>query len=134
MILSGNQRDKFAGVGAVVHPRIRPHLSDVLQLTNRILHLTFNQKGGRVHVIGAYGPHSGHDYETVREPFWNQLEEHIDKIPQPEPVYLTGDFNVRFQAQHAKDDGVTGPFTYMEKAAGILTTPHSPTGLCVSML
>ena len=56
VILSGNQRDKFAGAGAVVHPRIRPHLSDVLQLTNRILHLTFNQKGGRVHVIGAYGP------------------------------------------------------------------------------
>ena len=78
VILSGNQRDKFAGVGAVIHPRLRPHLSDVLQLTNRTLHLTFNQKGGRVHVIGAYGPHSRHDYETVREPFWNQLEEHIE--------------------------------------------------------
>ena len=32
VILSGNQRDKFAGVGAVVHPRIRPHLSDVYSL------------------------------------------------------------------------------------------------------
>ena len=30
VILSGNHRDKFAGVGAVIHPRLRPHLSDVL--------------------------------------------------------------------------------------------------------
>ena len=134
VILSGNHRDKFAGVGAVIHPRLRPHLSDVLQLTNRILHLTFNQKGGRVHIIGAYGPHSGHDFETVREPFWNQLEEHIDKIPQPEPVYLTGDFNVRFQAQHAKDDGVTGPFTYGKGRRHIDHSALSNRTLCVNAM
>ena len=134
VILSGNQRDKYAGVGKVIHPKLRPHLSDVLQLTNRILHLTFNQKGGRIHVIGAYGPHSGHDFETVREPFWNQLEEHIDKIPQPEPVYLTGDFNVRVQAQHAKDDGVTGPFTYGKGRRYIDHSALSNRTLCVNAM
>ena len=98
MILSGNTRDKFAVVGAVIHPRVRPHLADIIQVSNRLLHLVFNKKGGKVHVLGAYAPHSGHDHDTVREPFWNKLEEYIDKIPQPEFVTLTGDFNVRFQA------------------------------------
>ena len=91
VILSGNTRDKFAGVGAVIHPRVRPHLADIIQVSNRLLHLVFNKKGGKVHVLGAYAPHSGHDHDTVREPFWHRLEEYIDKIPQPEFVTLTGD-------------------------------------------
>ena len=31
--LSGNQLDKHAGMGAIVHPRARPHLADVIQLS-----------------------------------------------------------------------------------------------------
>ena len=134
VVLSGNSRDKHAGVGAVIHPKIRPHLSDIIQLSNRILHLTFNKKGGSIHVIGAYAPHSGHDHDTVREPFWNQLEEHVDKLPQPEPVYLTGDFNVRFQAQHPKDDGVTGPYTYGKGRRFIDHSQQSNRTLCVNTM
>ena len=131
VILSGNTRDKHAGVGAVIHPRLRPHLADVLQVSNRILHLTFNQKGGRIHVIGAYAPHSGHDYDTVREPFWSQLESHIEKVPHPEPVYVTGDFNVRFQAQHHKDQGVTGHFTYGKGRSYIDHSATSNRSICI---
>ena len=131
VILSGNTRDKFAGVGAVIHPRVRPHLADIIQVSNRLLHLVFNKKGGKVHVLGAYAPHSGHDHDTVREPFWNKLEEYIDKIPQPEFVTLTGDFNVRFQGAHSSDQGVTGPYTY---GKGKQWVDHTATGnraLCV---
>ena len=131
VVLSGNTRDKFAGVGAVIHPRVRPHLADIIQVSNRLLHLVFNKKGGKVHVLGAYAPHSGHDHDTVREPFWNKLEEYIDKIPQPEFVTLTGDFNVRFQAAHSSDQGVTGPYTY---GKGKQWVDHTATGnraLCV---
>ena len=73
VVLSSNTNDKHAGVGAVVHPRVRPHLADIVQVSNRLLHLVFNKKGGRVHVLGAYAPHSGHDHNSVREPFWNTL-------------------------------------------------------------
>ena len=123
-----------SGVGAVIHPRIRPHLADVLQLSSRILHLVFHKKGGRIHVVGTHGPHSGHDYETTRQPFWQQLEEHVSKIPQPEPVYLVGDFTVRFQAQHANDHGVTGPFTYGKGGAHIDHSAESNRSLCVKTM
>ena len=89
VIQSGNHKDKYVGVGAIIHPKIRPYLADVIQARNRLIHLTFNKKGGRIHVLGAYAPHSGLDHDTVREPFWDMLQEYADKIPQPEPIYIT---------------------------------------------
>ena len=108
VILSGNSRDKHAGVGAIISPRLRPYLADVIQVNPRILHLCFQKRGGAIHVVGCYAPHSKLDFDTVREPFWEQLETHVNKIPQPEPVYVTGDFNVRFQATHKNDGGGVG--------------------------
>ena len=36
VIISGNTRDKYAGVGTVIHPRLRPHLADVVQINKGI--------------------------------------------------------------------------------------------------
>ena len=131
VVQSGNHKDRYAGVGAIIHPKLRPHLADVVQVSNRIIHLTFNKKGGRIHVVGVYAPHSGLDHDTVRQPFWEALEEYLSKIPQPEPVYVTGDFNVRFQAQHSNDQGVTGPFTYGKGSRYIDHSATSNRSLCV---
>ena len=98
-MLSGNYKDKHAGVGVIIAPKFRLYLPGIIQISPIIIHITFKKKGGNVRLIGTYAPHSGHDLEEVRQPLWGQIEEHISKIPQPEPVYITGDFNVRFQAQ-----------------------------------
>ena len=134
VVLSGNNRDKYAGVGAVIHPKLRPHLADIIQVNSRVIHLIFNKKGGKVHVVGCYAPHSGLDLDSVRQPFWDTLEEYLDKIPQPEPVYITGDFNVRFQATHHKDLGVTGPYTYGKGKRFIDHTASSNRSLCVKAM
>ena len=44
VIQSGNHKDKYAGVGAIIHPKITPYLADVTQVSNRLIHLTFNKK------------------------------------------------------------------------------------------
>ena len=134
VILSGNNRDQYAGVGAIVSPKIRPHLADVLQLTNRILHLSFKKNGGNVHIIGVYAPHSGLDHDEIRYPFWDTLHDHIAQLPDPEPVYITGDFNVRFQAQHPRDQGVLGPFVYGKGKQHIDHTATSNRSLCISTM
>ena len=134
VILSGNNRQKHAGVGAIISPRIRPHLLDVIQVSSRLIHLCFKKKGGNIHLLGAYGPHSGLDLEEERQPFWDSLEETISKIPQPEPVYVTGDFNVRFQASHKHDAGVLGPFVYGKGSRYIDHNASSNRSLCVSVL
>ena len=132
VILSGNKRDKFAGVGAIISPELRPFLLDVIQVNNRIIHLCFKKQGGNVHIIGVYGPHSGLDLEEDKVPFWETLEDHISTIPQPEPVYITGDFNVRFQARHRHDQGVTGPFTYGKGSRYIDHNASSNRSLCIN--
>ena len=133
VILSGNHFDKNAGVGAIISPRLRPHLLDVVQVSPRLIQVTFKKQGGNFHLIGAYAPHSGHDLDTVREPFLEELENHLSTIPQPEPVYLTGDFNVRFQARHKNDEGVLGPFVFGKgRVLNTLTTTPLPIDRFVS--
>ena len=134
VILSGNHIDRNAGVGAIISPQARPHLMDVIQVSNRIIHLAFKKRGGHIHVVGAYAPHAKRDLEQDRQPFWDSLEEHLQRIPQPEPLYLTGDFNVRFQAQHKNDEGVTGPFVYGKGSRYIDHTATSNRGLCVTAM
>ena len=134
VILLGNQQDKYAGVGAIISPKFRPHLNDILQVNPRIIHLSFRQKGGNMHVVGAYGPHSGLDFEEFREPFWQQIEERLSKIPHFEPIYLTGDFNVRFQAAHKHDEGITGPFAYGKGPQFIDHNASSNRSLCVQAM
>ena len=131
MILSSNYQDKYAGVGAIISPKARPHLLDVIQDSSRILHLAFKQQGGNFHIIGVYAPHSGLDYDEVREPFWDRLEQKINSIPSPEPVYVTGDFNVRFQARHRKDEGVSGPFIFGKGPSFIDHHFQSNRSLCI---
>ena len=131
VILSGNTKHKHSGVGAIISPKLRPFLLDVIQVNHRIIHLCFKKQGGNLHLIGVYGPHSGLDLEDERIPFWDVLEDHISKIPQPEPVYITGDFNVRFQARHRYDEGVTGPFVYGKGPKHIDHSASSNRSLCV---
>ena len=78
VILSGNSKDKHSGVGAIISPRLRPYLLDVTQVNTRIIHLCFKKKGGNIHIIGVYGPHSGLDLEAERIPFWDTLEDRKD--------------------------------------------------------
>ena len=134
IILSGNKQDRYAGVGAIVAPRLRPHLLDVIQVSSRIIHLAFKLQGGNLHTVGTYAPHSGLDLETVREPFWEQLQDHVSNIPQPEPVVVTGDFNVRFQAKHRNDGHCLGPFVYGKGPSFIDHSASSNRSLCRSFL
>ena len=134
VILSGNHVDKNAGAGVIISPQVRPHLLDVIQVSPRVIQTSFKKKGGNIHLIGVYAPHSGLDFDSVREPFWDKLEEHLSKIPQPEPVYVTGDFNVRFQAAHKNDEGVTGPFTRGKGARYIDHNAASNRSLCVKTM
>ena len=69
-------------------------------------------KSGDCHLIGVYAPHDKLDFETVKEPFWLLLQEVLDQIPQPEPVYVLGDFNVRLQGRKPADQEFLGPHVY----------------------
>ena len=62
------------------------------------------------------------------------MEAHLSKIPQPEPVYVIGDCNVRFQARHRNDEGVTSPFTFGKGSKYIDHNATSNRSLCIKAM
>ena len=90
VILSGNHFDKNAEVGAIVHPKIRPYLLDIIQVNPRILQLSFKKQGGNVHMVRAYAPHAGLDFKEFREPFWDTWNNTCPKSPNQSPYTSQG--------------------------------------------
>ena len=48
-VVNGNNRDKYAGVTAVLHPRILPFLKEINQHSTRILQITLSVSSGDIH-------------------------------------------------------------------------------------
>ena len=64
--LSGNNKDPHAGVGAIVAPHIRPYIADVVQHNSRIIQIMCKKRGGNIHALGCYAPHSGPSGKSLR--------------------------------------------------------------------
>ena len=45
VILSGNHKDPYAGVGAIVAPHIRPYIADIVQRSSRIILKSCSKSG-----------------------------------------------------------------------------------------
>ena len=133
-ILNGSPHDKYGGVAAIIAPAFRPFVKDIYQHSSRILHLVIACKSGDCHLIGVYAPHDKLDFETVKEPFWLLLQEVLDQIPQPEPVYVLGDFNVRLQGRKPADQEFLGPHVYGRGSQYAKTGPERNRNLYMNLL
>ena len=111
-IINGSTSDKYGGISAIISPTLRPFIKDIFQHSTRILQVVISCHSGDSHYIGVYAPHDKLDYETVKLPFWQQLQSIVDSIPQPEPVFIIGDWNVRLQGRKPDEHHCLGPFVY----------------------
>ena len=133
-MVNGNKRDKYAGVTAVIHPRIMPFLKEINQHSTRILQITLSVSSGDVHLFGVYAPHNKHELDAVKLPFWNTLETIIAKLPLPEPVYVLGDLNVRLQGRKPDEISILGPHVYGKGRLSIHNEEGSNRKLYTSLL
>ena len=133
-ICNGSNKDKFAGVTAIIPTQTLPHLKDVVQHSARIPQITLAASAGDVHLIGVYSPHNKRDVETSKLPFWDKLDSVLHKIPQPEPVYVIGDFNVRLQGRKPDEHHMLGPNVYGKGRLSIPTTEGNNRELYVRFL
>ena len=133
-IINGAKQDKYGGISAIVSPSMRPYVKDVFQHSSRILHVVIASSSGDTHFIGVYAPHDKLDFETVKAPFWLLLQEVLDKIPQPEPVYVLGDWNVRLQGRKANEQDVLGPHVYGKGVLYAKTGPERNRDLYINLL
>ena len=133
-VVNGNSRDKYAGVTAVLHPRILPFLKGINQHSTRILQITLSVASGDIHLFGVYAPHNKHDLELVKHPFWNTLETIVARLPLPEPVYILGDLNVRLQGRTPDETPILGPYVYGKGRLSINNEEGSSRKLYTTML
>ena len=110
--INGSTSDKYGGISAIISPTLRPFIKDIFQHSTRILQVVISCHSGDSRYIGVYAPHDKLDYETVKLPFWQQLQSSVDSIPQPEPVFIIGDWNVRLQGRKPDEHHCLGPFVY----------------------
>ena len=91
---------------------MRPFVKDIYQHSSLILHIIISSRSGDCHYIGVYAPHDKLDFETVKTPFWLLLQSIVDKIPQPEPIFILGDWNVRLQGRKLGEHHWLGLYVY----------------------
>ena len=133
-VCNGSTTDPHAGVTAVLSPLIIPYIKDIVQVNERILHISLYAQSGTIHFIGIYAPHNGLDFETKRLPFWDLLEDYLGKLPQPEPWYVIGDFNVRLQGRSSHETSELGPHIFGKGRLHANTSPQSNRTLFLQIL
>ena len=132
-IHNGSKKDPYGGVSAVISPRFRPHIKDVVQHDSRILEIILGSTSGDIHLVGVYAPRDKHQ-DDVKDQFWNQLEQILQTTPQPEPIYVLGDFNVRLQGRSHKEQEVLGPHIFGRGYSFANTREHSNRSRYVALL
>ena len=91
---------------------MRPYIKDVIQHSSRLCEVTVNSRSGLTHILGVYAPHNKMDFDEVKAPFWDMLEDVYSATPLPEPIYAIGDFNVRLQGRNTLEHTVLGPHIF----------------------
>ena len=126
-IVNGSIHDPYAGITAIISSLMIPYVNNIVQLSPRILEVSISAQSGTMHVIGIYAPHSGLSLDQVRVPFWDQLQDHVAAIPQPEPWYVIGDFNVRLQGETThRSPSIRTPYFWKRSSEGKCIPPFKP--------
>ena len=96
-IQPGRSDREHAGVGIVIHRRMKPFLYEVKQISGRIMAIRLRSFGTNITFICGYAPHSGHT-TAVKEDFYDRLHLICNEIT--EHVFIGGDFSARLQYRY----------------------------------
>ena len=102
----GQNSREYAGVGVVLHKKLRPFLYEVNQKSSRLMVVKLRSKGKNVSFICCYAPQSGHSTET-KEDFYDDLQTVYSECQ--EAVFLGGDFNARIHHRYDSELDIMGP-------------------------
>ena len=136
VILSGSAGDgrEHAGVGFLISPVMRKTIVSFCQATSRMASLKLRISGGKMAIVNAYAPHSGHPF-PIRQGFFHELSEFVQRISCHGPKILCGDFNARLYKHLPGESNIIGPYLFDNEAT--IITPemnrHLLVELCTSL-
>ena len=119
-IQPGKNDREHAGVGIVIHKRLKPFLYEVRQNNGRTMAIRLRSHGMNLAFLCCYAPHSGHSTET-KESFYESLQSMLNEFN--DVTYLGGDFNARLHHRYSNEIKIMGPHifgrgrSYLERVA-----------------
>ena len=110
--LNGRSPDnppQIHGVGFAIRSELVAELNGKLPtaINERLMTLSLPVQGGTLHIVSAYAPTMAQSH-VVKEQFYHELSQVLDKIPLSDKVLLLGDFNARVGTDHEGWEGVLG--------------------------
>ena len=108
VLYSGHQQNHIHGVGFLLRKEASKSLIGWKPVNDRILITRFQSRHAKVTVIQAYA--SAEDAEeTVKDEFYNQLQETINEIPSYDIKLLMGDMNAQLDNSRQGMKQALGP-------------------------
>ena len=91
---------EHAGVGLMIHKRLKPCIYEVCQISGRLILLRLRSYGSNLALVGTYVPH-------LKEDSYDRLQTVVAGLN--EVVLIGGDFNARLHYRYANESDVLGP-------------------------
>ena len=96
-----------AGVSILIKKQLMKHVTNYEYISERIMKIQINLYGRETVLIATYAP-TDDSAINIKENYYEQLAEQLDKVKNYQEVILAGDLNGRVGSK--VDDTVVGPF------------------------
>ena len=99
----------YHGVGFAIRTRLVKHLDGKFPvgINERLMTMSFPLDGSTLSIISAYAPTLAQSDE-VKDIFYSDLSDAIDKIPASHKLLIMGDFNARVGTDHTSWENIIG--------------------------
>ncbi|PKA67201.1 hypothetical protein AXF42_Ash004693 [Apostasia shenzhenica] len=101
------------GVGIILDKSLKDHIVEVKRNCDRIMALKIIINGMIINIVSVYAPQVGLD-ASIKEKFWNDLEELIQEIPQEERLFIGGDLNGYVRRVAKEFNNIHGGYGFRE--------------------
>jgi hypothetical protein len=109
---SAEMPKRTGGVGLLVSHKMMHSLHRVIPVSPRVLACSFNLEYVRMHLIVCYAP-TNNEGDSSKDLFFDQLADHIHKIPAHDVIIVLGDFNAQIGMDI--DSPAVGPYRFHEE-------------------
>ena len=115
VILSGvpetSDGRSYTGVGFIVAPWAVASVRSFQLINDRLASLKLCVSGGKLNILSAYAPHSGHSYESRKE-FFDQLVLAWKPMSAHSSTIALGDLNAKLFHRTPADEDIIGQYLF----------------------
>ncbi|XP_078682172.1 uncharacterized protein LOC144916725 [Branchiostoma floridae x Branchiostoma belcheri] len=109
VLFSGHEDQHRRGVGLILDKEASRALTGWKPVSDRIITARFQSRHGRTTIVQVYAPTDDAE-ESIKDQFYELLQDTFDSIPNHDVKILMGDFKAQLDSSRQGFEGVIGPF------------------------